>query len=308
MTIAVDNALASVPAAAGYEKSFTDFTVTLLQNVVDTLVGSSISQMKAYVDLVSELEKGLSAFKGARTSPEAIKAWLQSNAPETVATTVGALSQSSADVIKNLYATKLPSIILLGDLTATTGGTVPKQYTLPADNAGVPDMNALSGTTLTAAQIGDPTAATVRNKGNMPAADSLGNVSVTLADAVQTMLGNDAELSYSQLNTLIQTGLMRVTFPQGRLSSKLTYSLDTKDASERVSNDVYTSTFSGGGGASYSGRLFRIAATASRNQIRVKVATEKTTTSTEILATVMGEVQIDFRSDFFPALPSQAKA
>ncbi len=47
---AVDNALAAVPAAAGYEKSFTDFTVTLVRNVFDALIGSAISQMKAYAD------------------------------------------------------------------------------------------------------------------------------------------------------------------------------------------------------------------------------------------------------------------
>jgi hypothetical protein len=261
--------------------------------------------MRAYVDLVSELEKGLSAFKGARTSPDAIKAWLQSNAPETVTTTVGALSQSSADVIKNLYAVKLPSIVLLTDLPQ--GPPIPKQYTLPADGGTIPDMNALSGATLTVAQIGDPATATLRHKGNMPAADALGNVTITLADAVLTMLGNDAELSYSQLNTLIQTGLIRIFIPGGHFLTKMTFSLDAKDASERVSSDVYSSSFSGGGGFSYSGKRLKAAATASYNQIRVKVATEKTTTSTEILTTVMGEVYMDFRSDFFPALPSQAK-
>jgi hypothetical protein len=305
MTPSVDNALASIPVATGYEKSFTEFTVTLLENVVSALVGSSVSQMKAYVDLVSELEKGLSAFREVRTSTDAIKAWLQSNAPEPVAASVGALSQSSADVIKNLYAVKLPSVVLLGDLPQ--GPPIPTQYTLPASGSSVPDMTALSGVTLTVGQIGDPAAATLRDKTNMPVADALGNVVVTLADAVRTMLASDAEVSYSELNTLVQAGLMKVTIPSGFISTKMTFSLDTRDASERVSNDVYSSSFSGGGGFSYSGRLFRAAATASTNQLRVKVTTEKTTTSTQILSTATGETRFDFRVDSFPPLASQAK-
>jgi hypothetical protein len=34
------------------------------------------------------------------------------------------------------------------------------------------------------------------------------------------------------------------------LLNRMTFSLDTKDASERVSTDVYSSSFSGGGGPS----------------------------------------------------------
>jgi hypothetical protein len=305
MTPSVDNALAAIPAATTYEKSFVEFTVTLLQDVLNALVASSISQTKLFVDLVSELEKGLSAFREVRTGPHAVKAWLQSNVPETV-TSVGPLSQSSADVIKNLYAVKLPSVVLLGDLPQ--GPPIPKQYTLPASGSSIPaDMNALSGTTLIVGQIGDPAAATLKNKSNMPAADALGSVTVTLADAVTTMLANDAEVSYSELNTLVQAGFFQVKIPSGFISTKMTYSLDTRDASERVSSDVYSSSFSGGGGFSYSGRLVKAAATASYNQIRVKVATEKTTTSTEILTTVMGETHFDFRVDSFPPLASQAK-
>ena len=311
MTTAVDNALAAVPAVAGYEKSFTDFTVTLLQNVMNALVGSSISQMRAYADLVSELEKGLSAFKGARTSPDAVKIWLQSNAPETVANPSGALSQSSADVIKNLYAVKLPAIVLLSDLPQTPN--VPKQYTLPADGGGnIPDMNKLFGVTLTggtagnAGQIGDP-AAPINIINNTRTADANGNVTITLLDAVKTMLDSDAELSYTELNTLVQMGLLRIVVSNGHILTKVTFTLDTADSSERAATDVYSSRFSAGGGGALSLGILNVAASASYSRLHVKVAAERTTTSTDILTTVMGEVKVDFRTDFFPTLPSQAK-
>ena len=60
---AVQNALDSVGAIKGITQSYVDFTTKLVTDVMNSLVSSSISQMRAYSDLVGTLERGLGAYK-----------------------------------------------------------------------------------------------------------------------------------------------------------------------------------------------------------------------------------------------------
>ncbi len=72
-TSATSQAVETYKAAAeGVLPLFVDFTSSLIDNIFETIVGSSLKQLEAYADLVSKVAGGLAAYDhrvlGARPS------------------------------------------------------------------------------------------------------------------------------------------------------------------------------------------------------------------------------------------------
>lgn len=318
---AVQNALDAVPAIRGVTQSYVDFTTKLVTDVMNALVASSISQMRAYADLVSQLERGLSAFKVQAASPAPLIAWIESRIPETgtnaaqLTVPTAALSATSATVIKNLYATKLVSVL------GPAPGGPPHGYVVPgftpAGMSGDPGAAAplLVGAALPAAAVGDPTncheysttAPQPQGTDPLPAVDGNGNTPIDLASAVRTVLADDAASTYAQLDKLVSMGLLRIVITDGHILTKMTFEMRTSDASNRNSQDIYGSSVGVSASAGASWGWGSASLRASYNQFNVRIANEHSQTSTEIYTTMMGEVLVNYRSDFFPALPSQAR-
>lgn len=311
---AVENALGAVPAIRGITQSYVDFTTKLVTDVMNALVSSSISQMRAYADMVASLERGLASFKGQVTTPQAIIKWLESRIPETgsdpanLKVKTDALPQASADIIRDLYATKL--VTILGPAPAGVY-VLPgfKKDDMASAPASVTGKTALVGAQLDATAIpnADGTGATEITKATIPKADGNGNTPIDLLSAVTTIMADDATNSYQMLDKLVQMGLLRIVVTDGHILTKMTFEMKTSDASERNSSDIYSSAFAASTSASAGWGPFSASARASYSTFNVRVANEHSQTSTEIFTTMMGEVLINYRSDFFPSLPSQAK-
>jgi hypothetical protein len=327
---AVANALASVSAIRGISQSFVDFTTKLVSDVMNALVASSISQMRAYADLVGTLERGLSAYKAQVSTPQAIIAWLESRIPETgsgpaaLKAPTDKLSQHSADTIRDLYATKLVSI--LGPASGKPGATPTSVYVLPKPGGSVglsaEDMlsaptsitasTALLGLALDAKDIPktDGTGAidyTV--PANALAVDSTTekNIPIDLLSAVYMVMRDDAEQSYSQLDSLVKMGMIRIVVPDGHILTRMTFQMDTSDSSQQSSADVYGSSFAVSGSAGASWGWGSASIKASYSSFSTHLAQQSSQTSTDIQVAMMGEVLVNFKSDYFPLLPSQAK-
>lgn len=317
---AVANALDSVAAIQGITTSYVNFTTKLVSDVMNALVSSSISQMRAYSDLVSSLERGLAAFKAQVSTPQAMIKWLQNRIPETGSdpTTLkiptDSLSQASADIIRDLYGTKLVSI--LG--TASDG-----PYVLPG--FGAMGMSSLPNTpankiklvnfALTDKQIlkSDGTGAkelissTKLTSTADPEEAAKKVVEIDLLNAVLTVLAYDAAISYQMLDKLVQMGMSRIVITDGHILTKMTFNMETSDSSQRNSQDIYGSSFAVSGSAGASWGWGSASIKASYNSFNVHLANEHAQTSTDIQVAMMGEVLCNYKSDYFPALPSQAK-
>jgi hypothetical protein len=307
---AVQNALASVGAIQGISQSYVDFTTKLVTDVMNALVASQISQMRAFADLVSTLERGLAAFKSQATASSVVIKWIEGRIPEsgtdpTKIAVPANLSASSADIIANLYATKL--VTILG--APANGG----KYVLPSaaaqsDPSGY--MTSLTGKTLTNSDVPSTagTGTDYTNSANtLPAADSKNNIAIDLVSAVITMMSDDADNSYQQLDKLVQMGMMRVVVTDGHILTKMKFSMDTSDSSQHSFSDIYSSSFAVSASAGASWGWGGVSARTSYSSFNVQTSNDHSQTSTDIQVAITGEVLVNYKSDYFPQLKSQAK-
>lgn len=166
------------------------------------------------------------------------------------------------------------------------------------DKTDIPDPGDASG----AVDYTDP-----KNPVSGIAKDGNGNTPVDLPSAVLAMMSDDAQNSYQQLDTLVRTGLLRVVVTDGHILTKMTFSMTTKDSSQRNSQDIYGSSFTASASAGAAWGWGSASLTASYNNFNVHLADEHGQTSTEIQVVMTGEVLVNYKSDYFPQLQSQAK-
>ncbi len=333
-SFAVQNALDSVAAISGITQSYVDFTTKLVTDVMNALVASSISQMRAYTNLVSQLEQGLAAYKSVVNTPQTIIQWLESRIPEfgtnpSTLTAPAALSQNSANIIRDLYLSQLPSILGAPSKVGAIAYVLPS-YTDVADGQPVDMTNTnsvnparnLVGSTLSKGSstsdilnltgIGATDYTNITNPiPTVTAAindNTLKVIVIDLLSAVLTMLNNDAANSYQQLDLLVRTGFTRIIIPDGHLLTRMSFKMNTADASQANSQDIYGSSFAVSGSAGASWGWGSASIKASYSNFSVHLADEHSQTSTDIQVAMMGEVLINFKSDYFPQLPSQAKS
>jgi hypothetical protein len=311
-TQAVQNAIDSVAAINGISQSYVDFTTKLVTDVMNALVSSSISQMRAYADLVTSLAKGLATFKSQATTNEAICAWLRNRIPETADPNNQSgiilpkpLSQASVDIIKNLYSNKLVTILGAGsqpyDLPTTTITTLDPTKQLVAADFGNPTVQGGAPLVLT-------TAKNYTDKVTNPLPQAANNViPIDLLSAVKTMMSADAGDTYQHLDTLVQMGMMRIVVTDGHILTKMSFEMETSDSSVHTSSDIYGSSVGVSANAGASWGWGHASLKASYSNFKVKVANDHSQTSTDIHIAMMGEVLVNYRSDYFPQLPSQAK-
>ncbi len=301
-TPAVQNALDSAPAVAGFEMSFADFTTKLIRDTMNALVQSALSQMRAFADLVSTVERGLTAFTATVNPPSGggILAWIQSNLPDLTVNPDGTVTwpttnpkwgPSSVSALEKLFVRAVQasqaSSLLLG---ATAKAPVDQTLIgapISADEIGIASGTKISGT---------PTPLTPTS------------TTATILDAINAMLNDEAQTAYQELNTLLKMGLYRVVVTDGHILTRATFNMVTTDASQQSASDTASSSFSlaasvGGGFPFLSGSL-----KTSYSDIHIKLANSSSSTSTTITENVTGEVLVNFKGDYFPVQNVPTKA
>lgn len=127
------------------------------------------------------------------------------------------------------------------------------------------------------------------------------NVSAIRA-AVQGTLEQAAELSYDTLKAMVEMGYARVVFTNGRIRTKLTFSVAATDTSRRQTSDMAYRAFSASAGmkGGIFGALFGISGNTSYNSIRVRTVNEQSAAATTVRGDILGEVEINFATQTFP--------
>lgn len=127
---------------------------------------------------------------------------------------------------------------------------------------------------------------------------------ITVADLkafVLEKLKKNAEDSYNLIVTILKIGMQKVVVTNGEIKTKLTFHVDTADTFQKTSM-TYSSRSSRwgarGGFAGMSGGF-------GGGRLNVRVVNESTTAATNVSVDVIGEVNIYFRTDTFPAVGVQ---
>lgn len=137
--------------------------------------------------------------------------------------------------------------------------------------------------------------------------DTTKHIQIDLLSAVRTMMADDAANSYKQLDTLVRMGMMRVVVTDGHILTKMNFIMKAAAATQANSQDIYGSSFAGHASVGAAWGWGAASLGASYSNFSVHVADEHSQTSTDIQLALMGEVLVNFKSDYFPQLPSQAK-
>lgn len=307
----VESAIRS--AAFGLEQiPFVDFTTTLIREVIQTLVDSSIEQMEAYADLVATLSNGLVDYQNKLVggSPPERLAIAESYLQTILGTTTLA---DPVQVDETLHSNLLDlfSLIFIEEAIDNTGAGIALPTGLDADSNGK-----LFFDELTVPTSGTPT-----------------NVSLDVMRSFAIeKIKSQAKISYDKLETILRMGLNRVVAKNVTIESKLTFHIDSSElqsADETTTDTSFSENstewsvnafFAASGtlkdgkskankklasgivNRSYGGHISGgIRSGKTDSKLKVTVINEKATAATNLNIDILGHVKIEARSDYFPS-------
>jgi len=282
---ATGRALQAVTQGSAVLASFVDFTSDLLENVFTTLLNTSMDQLDAYAELVAKVSGTVADFE---------------------ARTLGDVTVAADKFINEVVLPQFMAGYATGDTIATVSDPV------PLDPTKLEELKALfSGVTANNLGIDDPTVIT-----GVPDISKL-----NLKDFAQAKLRHDVAKTRNTLITILQLGVQRTVVQNGQVRTKLTFHVDAKDTDDTSSSATKTTVtnksfnwgvsatkaatkslawkfISRSVGKSISGSAV---GTTSQSELKVNVANEKHTAQTSIGIDILGEVLVNFNTDYFPA-------
>lgn len=270
---------------------FVEFTTGLVKNVYETVVQSSLDQLRGYAELVKDVSQTLAEYQksvglGISADPTATE------------------NESLLTNCQN-YAVKV--------LQLTTTGNNGDAYSLTAnDNPTLIEaINAIHG-----ALDGfdaDPAAESGTIKELIKAADATGTTltldaskSATLHRIIALKLRSEAADNYNMLTTILKLGLQKIVIERGLIATKITFKVDATETASRAESTLSTASkgfaLSGGATAKFAKWGGRISGGYSSNKLNVSVVNENTSAVASLNVDIVGEVRIEFRTDSFPSI------
>lgn len=301
---AVRNSLDAVTAVNSFETSFVNFTTKLVRDTMNALVASAISQMRSYADLVATIERGLGAFRSSLNpqSGSGAAAWIAANLPElsvdatantaTICSGTTTWSATSVKKLQSLFTRAQQSANCSKSLALTEGDSEGKKPL---------SLDQLVGKKVDLGQVSDNVdkAASLALQINNPVTDV--STEATVLAAINAMLNDEAELAYNELNTLVKMGLYRVVVTDGHILTKCSFNLTAEDNSNATVSDISQSVFSAHANADAGFLCLSASTGTSYSNLKIRVANQSSSASTNITENVTGEVLVNFRGDYFPA-------
>jgi hypothetical protein len=263
---------------------FVEFTAGLINGTFDAIIGATIKQMKAYAELVADLAKTLSQFQAENISDAQVNAHLSNRYPDgqggtsvrsnytfqaTAADPANGVTGSSAN--QNLQA-------VVDALISETAGLKTPAVPLTRTSLNILDTNT-SIITFTAAQI-----ATIRT--------AIG----------QTLASNMMD----HLRAMAREGMARIVITDGSMRSMLTFNVTSTEVQTTQKSKYNSQSF----GASIQGSAGwgwgRVSASASYSNLNVNTVNESSFDSLTMSTEMIGEVNLKFKTETFPAIVTQA--
>lgn len=254
---------------------FPEFTAKLITDTMDAVVSAMIRQMEAYSKLLGSVAKTLEDFEKDEITEEEVDQWLASNFPNPSATGDTALKdlhliRKDTDYTIANGVENLPIKQLLDAEIKETGVKYPAGEQTPAE----PPPYA-------AGKLTDGDVANIRT-------------------AVKRKL---ARSRLSVLQELVKMGIVRIIVDEGKIYTKLTFDVTGTQFHERVKNQYEKKQWGVGGRASFVGKLFAIGVGGGYSSVKVKSVKETDFGRVDARVTIVGGVDISFRTDYSPLAP-----
>lgn len=290
--------------------TFTDFTTSLLRDVIRTVTDSTMEQLEAYADLVSKVAGTIQDYEVRM---------------------VGSANDFEVRGLDYLNQVVRPSLtLLMADITPTPAN--PPYTSFSATDVDfamkVDDAKALFGG-VTVDFAGVDTA--FEGRLSLTAGGSFDPAGTFMATAdlhkfCVAKIRKDVKGSYDKLVTILKLGMQKIVVTEGEVKTTLTYHLDSADTDElnstQVEQDILQRTTSWGikggfgGSRSLSGKLGGniisrslggsisggVGQTSNRTKIKINVMNEKKTAVTNSRVDITGSVLLRFKSDYFPSV------
>lgn len=283
---------------------FVEFTTGLINGTFDAIIGATIKQMEAYAALVADLAKTLAQFQAENVPDAQINAYLSDRYPDG----------KGGTSIRMDYTFKGTEADAVNGIVAKTG----VENMRAVIDALILETAGLEGNRLTHAELGvqemDTTTspATPKVKDGNPvykdhAPLNFGTVEIPLIrKAIGILL---ASSMMSNLRAMAREGMARIVVTEGSIRTKLTFQVSSTEIQQkqqasyrRNSLDVNVKAKArwGWGSASIG---------AGYSNLNVRTANETSTASITMSTEMIGEVNINFRTETFtPYEPPIVKA
>lgn len=326
---AAGRALAAVGDISGALDDFTDFTVSLVENVFKVVIDSTLDQLEAYAELVASVSGSLADYEARMLGNSAGQ------------------EQKGLDYINE--------VIIQQFSTSNTLATLDKvkahgNMTIPFDKAKVSALRTLlSGiqATVAVSELPDNSAAKVDDTSYTKPPTQPPNASVLFDEVLKVdnvtnpttweidashlhrfalaKLKKEVKASYDKLVVVLKLGMQKVVITDGEIATSLTFHTDSTDSDSldsttaETESDVrsrgFTASLRGRGSGSRSGPLSggiisrslggSISASGGasrvRSKLKVNVVNEKKAAVTNLSVDITGRVKICFRTDAFPS-------
>jgi len=259
---------------------FVEFTAGLINGTFNAITDATISQMKAYADLVANLAKTLAQFQAENVTQAEITKYLVGQFPDgSGGTSVRAsyvFKKTAADPNNNIpeHSAKEKIVLvaetLVGDATGLVDKDGPLTFAL--------DSNAFSTDTGQTYSFTSDWVTRAR-----------GFVGQLLA---KTMI--------QHLRAMAREGMARIVITNGELLSKLTFRVESSEMEKKRESDYRSERLAASLGLRYGSRRFRVDLDASYENMKVNTVDSESFDSVTMSAEIIGQVKINFRTETFP--------
>lgn len=266
---------------------FVEFTAGLINGTFDAIIGATVKQMQAYAELVADLAKTLSEFQAENISEAQVNAHLSNRYPDGKGGT-SVRSDYPFEATAANEANGVEAKTALNNMLAVVDALVAETTGFPEN----PVDERLARTNLSP----DP------STGPGPFSFTPEQIGLIRRAIGQTLASNMID----HLRAMAREGMARIVITDGSIRTKLTFKVNTTEE-QKTQKDKYNSQSFG---ASIRGRASwgwgRVSANASYSNFSVNTVNEtsfdKLTMSTEMI----GEVNLNFRTETFPAIVTDA--
>ncbi len=261
---------------------FVEFTAGLINGTFDALIGATIKQIKAYSELVADIAKTLAEFQAENISDAQVNAHLSNRYPDGIGgTSVRSnytFQATAADpangVTGSTAAQNLQAVVeaLISETAVLKAPAVP----LTRTNLGI----AVGDTpiTFTAPQIG------------------------LIRQAIgQTLASNMMD----HLRAMAREGMARIVITDGSIRTKLTFNVTSTEVQATQKAKYNSQSFGANIRGSAGWGWGRVSASASYSNFSVNTVNESSFDSLTMSTEMIGEVNIKFKTESFPAIVTQ---
>jgi hypothetical protein len=252
---------------------FPKFVGGLIQNVFQAIVTSSIQQMRAYGELLANVEKTVDEFAQDNISMNNARDWLAGKYPDSLGVQIDSGSTGLAD----------------------TGGAAPPPQTAVLTTKGDDPQAALARVST---DLNLPTPVT-------DISDPDSETKLVTAARLEMARGRQQLLA-----SMVMLGINRIVVTDGHIQAKVIFDIRAGDQAGRQASasmlDAQHDTSSASASAGVGGWMNPISAaasaqTSSDHMATVQSAVDDTSSSNiEMKANLTGEVRVNFKSDYFP--------